>query len=230
MAHNTVDDGVRVYLVRQAREALTRLSPPRRDALRDGLLRVGRRLLERADRAHVEPEWTRRTWPRRRYPQQCYHKTVKYVVDHPGIDGLQLVHGVVSHPPHYLPFEHAWVELPGDIVFDGVVQTFFTRSSYYTVMRAVALDAYSGPQVQRLLETYGHPGPWSLTWVPTSGQLLAYARYARTPSTVRRRSAVGSAATLTPGENPLSLAKLAGERSTGAFVLSRFAGFRGLGE
>jgi hypothetical protein len=137
-------------------------------------------LLELAERAQVEPEWTRRTWPRRRYPQQCYQKTARYVLEHPGIDGLQLVHGVASHPPHYLPFEHAWVELPGDVVFDGVVQTFFTRRSYYTVMSAVALDAYSGPQAQQLFEAHGHPGPWNAKWVPTPEQLLAYATVART--------------------------------------------------
>jgi hypothetical protein len=178
MRHTTTDDA-RVYLRRAARDALARLSPDRREALRDGLLRVGRRLLELAERAQVDPEWRRRTWPRRRYPQQCYQRTAKFVVDHLGINGLQLVHGVVSHPPHFVPFDHAWVELPGDVVFDGVVQAFFNRSSYYTVMSAVALDAYSGPETQQLLDAHGHPGPWNVKWVPTPEQLLAYADIAR---------------------------------------------------
>jgi hypothetical protein len=26
---------------------------------------------------------------------------------------------------------HAWVELPGDVVFDDVTQGFYTRESYY---------------------------------------------------------------------------------------------------
>ena len=180
MRHTTIEDDARVYLPRAARKALARLSPNRREALCDGLLRVGRRLLELADRAPVEPEWTRHTWQRRRYPQQCYPKTAKYVVDHPGIEGLQLVHGVASHPPFFVPFDHAWVELPGDVVFDGVVQTFFTRRSYYLVMSAVALDAYTGAQAEQLLDAHGHPGPWNLKWVPTREQLLAYARFAGT--------------------------------------------------
>jgi hypothetical protein len=123
----------------------------------------------------VQAAWTCRTWPRRRYPQQCYAKTVKYVLDHPGIPGMRLIHGVVSHAPHRIPLEHAWVELPGHVVFDGVVQTFFTRASYYSVMAAVALDAYSAPETTRLLAEHAHPGPWNAKWVPTPIQLEAYA-------------------------------------------------------
>src|ERR1700694_1787813 len=82
--------------------------------------------------------WAGGPGPRRRYPQQCYARTVKYVFDHPEIDGLRLVHGVVSHAPLSVPLDHAWVELPGEVVFDGVVQAFFTRESYYTVMAAVS--------------------------------------------------------------------------------------------
>ena len=180
MRQNTTDTNPdTVYLPRTARQALARLSPERREALRDGLLRVGCRLLESAERVEVDPDWTRRTWPRRRYPQQCYPRTAKYVLDHPEIEGLHLVHGVASHAPHFVPFDHAWVELPGEVVFDGVVQTFFRRSSYYRVMAAIALDAYSGPAARRLVAAHGHPGPWNARWVPTPGQLLAYADVVR---------------------------------------------------
>jgi len=41
---------------------------------------------------------------------------------------------VVLHPPHFVPFDPAWVELPANAVFDGVVQTFFVQSSYYAVV------------------------------------------------------------------------------------------------
>jgi hypothetical protein len=87
---------------------------------------------------------------------------------------MRLIHGVVSHAPRRIPFEHAWVELPGEVVFDGVVQTFFTRVSYYTVMAAVALDAYSAPETERMLGEHAHPGPWNAKWVPTLSQLEAY--------------------------------------------------------
>jgi hypothetical protein len=135
----------RVYLARPARQALARLNPDRREALRAGLLRVGC------------------------YPQQCYPRTARYVLDHPEIDGLHLVHGVASHPPHFIPFDHAWVEVPGQVVFDGVVQTFFTQSSYYRVMAAVALDAYSGPAARRLVARMGTRAPGTPGGCPHRG-------------------------------------------------------------
>ena len=87
---------------------------------------------------------------------------------------MRLTHGVVSHSPHLVPFDHAWVELPGDVVFDGVVQTFFTHESYYSVMAAVALDSYSVSETTRLIARHRHPGPWNAKWVPTPVQLKAY--------------------------------------------------------
>ena len=179
LRHSTGTDSAAVYLTRSARNALTNLDPSRREALRGGFRRVGRELLSSAEQVSVEAAWARRTWPRRRYPQQCYAKTVKYVIDHPEIIGMRVIHGVVSHAPHLIPFDHAWVELPGDIVFDGVVQTFFTRVSYYRVMAAVALDAYSALETTRLIAEHGHPGPWNAKWGPTPTQLEAYAAAVR---------------------------------------------------
>jgi hypothetical protein len=180
MRHSSNIDDARVYLTRGARAALAKLDPTRREALSDGFSRVGSQLLASADQVTVESGWARRTWPGRRYPQQCYPKTVKYVLDHPEIDGMRLIHGVVSHAPHYVPLDHAWVELPGEIVFDGVVQTFFTRWSYYGFMAAMALDAYSIAATRRLVATQGRPGPWNAKWVPTVVQLEAYAIAVRT--------------------------------------------------
>lgn len=189
MRNSSTNNEERVYLTRGARDVLAKLGPSRREALRDGFARVGSQLLSSAEPVNVESGWARGTWPGRRYPQQCYAKTVKYVLDHPEIKGTRLVHGVVSHAPHFVPLDHAWVELPGDIVFDGVVQTFFTRSSYYSVMAAVALDAYSAAATRKLVDTHGGPGPWNAKWVPTARQLEAYAAAVRT-----RQGASGSLA------------------------------------
>jgi hypothetical protein len=104
---------------------------------------------------------------------------------------MRLIHGVVSHAPHLTPFDHAWVELPGDIVFDAVVQTFFTRVSYYSVMAAVALDTYSRRETTRLVAEHGHPGPWNVKWGPTPTQVEAYVTAVRQdsgmPCNLRRR-------------------------------------------
>ena len=153
---------------------LAKLDPPRRQALWMGFSRVGQQLLESAEQVEVDRDWARRTWPRRRYPQQCYARTLKYVLGHAEIADLRLVHGVVSHAPRFLPLDHAWVELPGGIVFDGVVQAFFTRLSYYAVMSAMPLDTYSSTETRRLLASHGHPGPWRTSWVPTPAQLHTY--------------------------------------------------------
>jgi hypothetical protein len=67
--HATARNEARVYLPRRTREALTKLSADRREALRDGFLRVGRHLLQAAHQVEVEPGWAVGTWPRRRYPQ-----------------------------------------------------------------------------------------------------------------------------------------------------------------
>jgi hypothetical protein len=184
----STNDENRVVLTREAREGLAKLDPSHRQALREGFDRVGLQLLFSAQRVSVRPGWKRGTWPGRRYPQQCYAKTVKYVLAHPEITGMRLVHGVVSHAPHFVPLDHAWVELPGDIVFDGVVQRFFTRSSYYAVMGAVALDAYSAAATRRLVAKHGGPGPWNAKWVPTPQQFERYAVTVRTRQDARAAS------------------------------------------
>jgi hypothetical protein len=179
------DDNARIYLTREARDSLAKLGPSQRAALRARLARVGWQLLSSAKRVTVEPGWARGTRPGRRYPQQCYAKTARYVLEHAEIKGMRLVHGVVSHPPLFVPLDHAWVELPGDIVFDGVLQTFFTRSSYYAIVAAVPLDAYSAADTRRLMASQGHPGPWNAKWVPTSAQVDAYAAGVRVPAVDR---------------------------------------------
>ncbi len=172
--HAARQDAARVYLTRQARRALASLEPARREAQWAAFQRVGRELLGRARVVEVPPAWTRRTWPQRRYPQQCYGKSAGYVVDHPDIAGMRLVHGVVQHGTPPLPLDHAWVELPGGVVFDGVVQAFFSRHSYYRVMSAVPLDTYTPSHAAQMLRAHRHPGPWNAKWVPTPTQLAAY--------------------------------------------------------
>ena len=163
-----------MYLERGTRRELTRLSPARRHALETALARVGCELLDKGEQVEVEPAWSRKTWPRRHYPKQCYARTLKYGLDHASIAGMRIVHGVASHGQLGVPFDHAWVELPRGIVFDAVVQTFFRRDSYYTVMGALPLDSYPLREVQRLLAIHQHPGPWTARWAPTRAHQAWY--------------------------------------------------------
>jgi hypothetical protein len=78
-----------------------------------------------------------------------------------------------------VPFDHAWVELPGNVVFDGVVQTFFTQASYHAVMSAIVVDAYSAVETVQFVEAHRHPGPWNANWAPTPAQIALYANALR---------------------------------------------------
>lgn len=178
-------DGARVYLTRAARGRLAGLDARGGTALLAAFLRVGQDVLEHAVRVQVDPAWARGTWPRRRYPQQCYPRTLKYLLDHPRVTGARLVHGVISHKPSHIPLDHAWVELPGDVVFDGVVQAFFTSASYLAVLSALRLDSYTYHQANGLLAAHGHPGPWNTRWVPTPAQMAAYRAVIGLPSSPR---------------------------------------------
>jgi hypothetical protein len=91
-----------------------------------------------------------------RRPSSC-------ALDHPELKGLRLIHRVVSHPPHFVPLDHASVEFPGETVFDGVVQTFSTRWRHYAVMAGVALDAYSAAATRQLVANSAAPVPGTRT-------------------------------------------------------------------
>jgi len=82
------------------------------------------------------------------------------VLHHQEIDGARLVHGVIAHAPFFVPIAHAWVELLGDVVFDGVVQAFFTRASYYAIMGVQPQKSYSGAETRQLMDSSGYSGPW----------------------------------------------------------------------
>jgi hypothetical protein len=167
-------DHASVYLTREARKALAKLDPSRREALSDGFGRVGLELLSSAEQVTVEVGWARRTWPRRRYRQQCYAKTVKFVFDHPEIMGMRLIHGVVSHASHLVPFDHAWVELPGDIISMASCR----GSSGMTVTTASWLlstwTRTPAPRQQAWLPSTDTRAPWNAKWVPTPTQVESY--------------------------------------------------------
>jgi hypothetical protein len=132
---------------------------------------IYRRLLEHGEEADVPAIWRKYTWPQFVYSGQCEPQAFKYLERHVSgarirrepvpIEGVVLVHGTMRSPRHRGWLRHAWVELPGDVVFDGVVQRFFTRESFYRVMGAHALIRYSWSEARRLSRTPRRPyGPW----------------------------------------------------------------------
>lgn len=99
--------------------------------------------------------WSRDTYPRFVYPGECYERAFAYVLDH-DIAGMLLVHGRNTR----LNDEHAWVELPGGIVFDGVAQRFFAKDVYEAVMQVKPVAVYAPDDATHLLLTTTSYGPW----------------------------------------------------------------------
>src|SRR4051812_33245084 len=98
--------------------------------------------------ADVPDEWRRYATPETPYPAECFYRSYRYTIDlylglpeedELGKDGagIWLVHG-----QYLLSFRHAWVELPGDIVFDGVHQRFYSGGAYRTLQSARAWYKY----------------------------------------------------------------------------------------
>lgn len=82
-------------------------------------------------------QWSNRS--RKKYPGQCYERAFCYMAEHRQTPGPVLVHGSCfppEHPTGMPPVDHAWVELPGSVVFDGVQHEFYDRDDYYRVLHA----------------------------------------------------------------------------------------------
>ena len=94
----------------------------------------------------VPAAWKKLAQPDEEFTHQCFEKSLEFVMrlfrslpsDDPTREGVLLVHGVRSG---VMP--HGWVELPGDVVFDGVSQKFYRREDYYRVTGARPLYRYT---------------------------------------------------------------------------------------
>jgi hypothetical protein len=91
---------------------------------------------------------------------RCFQKAVQYLfrVDEDAKEGAFLVHGTCRG--QHGRVDHAWVELPGGIVFDGVLQRFYRWEDYERELAAVAGCRYSAKEAARLLLSHNHNGPW----------------------------------------------------------------------
>ena len=59
--------------------------------------------------------------------------------------------------------DYAWVELPGNVVFDAVDQRFYDLVSFYHARHADQEVAYNCREVAALMVKEQHYGPWHLT-------------------------------------------------------------------
>jgi hypothetical protein len=90
----------------------------------------------------VTEDWRAGTDPSNLRAGQCYEHACRYATNLalklPAEEQIWLVHGEYG-----LSVGHAWVELPGGVLFDAVLQRFYRRSDYYEVQFASALYKYS---------------------------------------------------------------------------------------
>jgi len=92
------------------------------------------------------PAWVGCTTPDVIYPGQCFDRSYHFTLavsrtfppNDPAEKEVWLVHG------EYRGFHrHAWVELPGGVVFDGTNQRFYDRTGYYEAVGARPWYMYS---------------------------------------------------------------------------------------
>lgn len=98
---------------------------------------------------------------RRLSPKNCYQKAFEYVSSKSHIKGIKLVHGL--YKPSFIKNHsgHAWVELPGEIVFDGVLQRFYSKDGYYNFYQIVKQKEYNHKEMYQFGHEHGgNYGPW----------------------------------------------------------------------
>jgi hypothetical protein len=129
---------------------------------------VFRCLLEWGEEVIVSQRWRAGVEPENPRHGECTATAFSYLAEHPRIRGLRMVHGSIFSLGEGRRIAHAWVELGGSIVFDGVLQRFYTRDSYRRIAQAAAGVAYTRAEVLRGFEHWKarqeirtHPhGPW----------------------------------------------------------------------
>lgn len=112
----------------------------------------------------------------RLYKQKCYIKAFEYVSDKRDLEDIRLVHGLYKPYGVNKHYGHGWVELPDDIVFDGVLQRFYEKEGYYQYYEIIKQVEYQPSEIHPIgLKNGGTYGPWHLennkrAWVHSQTQ------------------------------------------------------------
>jgi hypothetical protein len=109
------------------------------------------------------PEWVNRRFRRRKtFPKRCYERAWQFVIDHADVPGVVLVHGRVTVTvPVHVTFGHAWVELPDGLIFDGVKQACYDRTTYLAELSAEVEQTYTPFEAAKLVTKTQCYGPWT---------------------------------------------------------------------
>jgi hypothetical protein len=88
------------------------------------------------------------TLPDEQFPTECFGQACYYVQTH-RIKGMEYVFGRSLGGGFG---NHGWVELPGNVLFDGVLQRFYDRTGYYRIEFAMPWYRYTRTAVLWLLD------------------------------------------------------------------------------
>jgi hypothetical protein len=131
----------------------------------------------KSDEVDVPAHWKEGTTPDTIYPHECFYRAYRYIADldlHLGNDdGVYLIHGECC-----LAWgAHAWVELPGGIVFDGVRQRFYSQAVlgpaavWYKYTRSAA-NLLAANICRKAPACYAFYEPLKLPWGDPSNPLV----------------------------------------------------------
>jgi hypothetical protein len=93
-------------------------------------------------------------------PGKCFEDAEGAVLNAGPDSGLVLVHGKVLAPDGGQT-PHAWIEVPGGLVYDAVLGRVYQWEVYQQTVRAVPYRRYSASQVMALANTADNHGPWT---------------------------------------------------------------------
>jgi len=92
---------------------------------------------------------------KRYYEKQCHKKAWDYMVYSNHEEGV-MVQGLHSD----MGVPHSWVELPDDIVFDGVLQRFYNKDDYYRERQIIKIVEFTLKEILQKYEETGNIGEW----------------------------------------------------------------------
>ncbi len=89
-------------------------------------------------------------------PKEAHQFSFRYAQAHVDEPGLRIVYGIRLG---YI--DHSWVELPGNITFDGTRQEFYETDAYRAMIGASVIRSYTAIETSVLAGRTDHSGPWT---------------------------------------------------------------------
>ena len=93
-------------------------------------------------------------------PGKCFEAAEHVILNADVGAGLVLVHGTCRAPSGG-ETAHAWIEVPGSLVYDAVLGRIYGWDVYQEKLQAIPFKRYSVAEVVALVKTTDTHGPWT---------------------------------------------------------------------